>query len=112
MKHEPPYIAVIFSSSLAVDDPEYGEAAHRMIELASTMPGFIGIESARDASLGITVSYWKDEDAVQTWREHPDHLEVQARGRREWYAHYDIRVARVTRARAFTRELESRPPST
>lgn len=111
MNREPPYIAVVFSSSLTGDDPEYAAASQRMVELASTMPGFLGIESARDASLGITVSYWIDEEAVQAWREHPEHLEVQARGRRDWYAHYDVRIAHVTRASAFARKVESAPPS-
>ena len=112
MNHDPPYIAVIFSSLLVGDDPAYSEAAQRMIGVASTMPGFIGIETARDPSLGISVSYWTDEQAVRAWREHPEHLEIQARGRQEWYAHYELRVAHVTRARSFTREVESPPSST
>jgi heme-degrading monooxygenase HmoA len=97
---------VIFSSAMAVDDPEYALAAQRMIELAATMPGFLGIESARDSDLGITVSYWKDEDSIRAWREHPEHLDVQARGRRDWYSRYDLRVALVTRARTFSRDAD------
>lgn len=103
VEHDPPYVAVIFSSVLAVDDPDYDLAAQRMIDLASTMPGYLGVESARDADLGITVSYWKDEESVRVWREHPEHLEVQARGRRDWYSRYDLRVAHVARARTFSR---------
>ena len=94
-------VAVIFSSVLAGHDPDYEVAAGRMIELASTMPGFLGVESAREDGFGITVSYWADEDAVRAWREHPEHREIQARGRREWYARYDLRVAEVTRESSF-----------
>lgn len=98
-----PYVAVIFSSELAVDDPAYAEAAARMIELASGMPGFLGIESARSDGLGLTVSYWENDDAVAAWRTHPEHLEIQARGRRDWYQWYTVRVAEVGRTRSFTR---------
>lgn len=107
----PPYMAVIFSSVLAVDDPDYAAASRRMIELAGTMPGFLGLDTARDSNLGITVSYWIDEKAVRAWREHPEHLEVQARGRRDWYARYDLRVARVTRAKTFSRKVDGLPTS-
>ena len=62
----------------------------------------IGIESVRAPDgTGITVSYWRDDDAVARWREHPDHLETQARGRTEWYEWYELRVARVGRARSW-----------
>jgi hypothetical protein len=60
-----PYYAVIFSSTLRENPAGYVETAERMVELAKTMPGFLGIESARGADgFGITVSYWKDEAAI------------------------------------------------
>ena len=35
------------------------------IELAADRPGFLGVESAsEDSGVGITVSYWADEDAI------------------------------------------------
>ena len=95
---QPPYYAVIFSSSIANADG-YAEAAQRMVELAATMPGYLGIESARGADgFGITVSYWRDEESIMNWRKHVEHLEAQARGKRDWYQHYELRVAKVERA--------------
>ena len=105
---EPPYYAVIFSSRRASwGDPDadaaYGEAAARMEELAGTVPGYMGIESARSSDgTGITVSYWEHEEAIAAWRSHPEHLEVQERGRADWYERYEFRVARVERAGAFS----------
>ena len=65
---KPPYYAVIFSSSLA-NATGYDETAQRMVELAATMPGYLGIESARGTDgFGITVSYWRDEEAIANWR--------------------------------------------
>ena len=102
---EPPYVAVIFTSKrTADDDAGYARATARMEELAAKIPGFLGIESARgEDGSGITVSYWANDDAVTAWRTHPEHLEIQARGRQEWYSSYELRVARVEQARSFSR---------
>ena len=58
----PPYVAVIFTNHKVVgDDTAYDITAARMLELARSVDGFLGIESARDANgTGITVSYWRD----------------------------------------------------
>lgn len=96
---EPPYYAVIFSSILSPDAKEYGETADRMVELASGMPGYLGIESARGADgFGITVSYWETEADIARWKQEGEHRMAQDRGQREWYLRYDLKVARVERA--------------
>jgi heme-degrading monooxygenase HmoA len=97
---EPPYYAVIFTSVRTPADPAgYVAMAERMVELARQQPGFLGVESARGADgLGITVSYWATEEAIRQWREHAEHQIAQSLGRREWYARYELRVARVERA--------------
>lgn len=104
---EPPYVAVIFTNRRAAwgeaaADVAYGTAADRMEELAATIPGYLGIESSRSADgTGITVSYWESEEAIAEWRRHPEHLDAQASGRSDWYEWYELRVARVERARSF-----------
>jgi heme-degrading monooxygenase HmoA len=98
---EPPYHAVIFSSLRTDGDRGYGAMAERMVALARAQPGFLGVESVRDAAgLGITVSYWRDAESIERWRAHAEHLEAQARGRTTWYAAFELRVARVERAHA------------
>jgi hypothetical protein len=53
---EPPYYAVIFTSTRTAVDEGYGAMADRMVELASQQPGFLGVESTRGADgLGIRV---------------------------------------------------------
>lgn len=100
MKSEPPYYAVIFTSRLAVDTDGYDDMAAKMEALAAGQPGFLGIESARDADgLGITVSYWATRDDIERWRGNIEHRAAQDQGNRRWYAHYDIRIARVERTR-------------
>jgi len=96
----PPYYAVIFSSRRnAQDDAGYGEAGERMVELASSQPGFLGVESTRGADgFGITVSYWDSEASIAAWRQHAEHAATRAHGRVHWYEHYELRVAKVERA--------------
>ncbi len=96
---EPPYYVVIFTSLRTEGDNGYNRMADRMAELAAQQPGFLGIESARAASgLGITVSYWNDEEAIQAWKAHLEHAVAQRLGKEKWYAAYSLRVARVERA--------------
>lgn len=98
---QPPYYAVIFSSKRTEGDNGYGNLADKMVELASRQPGFLGVESARDEELGITVSYWKDLESIRAWKEHSAHQVAQERGKKEWYRSFSLRVALVERDRFF-----------
>jgi heme-degrading monooxygenase HmoA len=94
----PPYLAAIFSSQRNQGDQGYAVMAERMVKLASAQPGFLGVESARDeAGFGITVSYWKDEASIATWKAHAEHEVAQRLGRERWYAAFRLRVCRVER---------------
>ncbi|AEI39009.1 antibiotic biosynthesis monooxygenase family protein [Paenibacillus mucilaginosus] len=95
---QPPYYAVIFTSERTAGDKGYGRMADLMVELASQQPGFLGVESARDAGgLGITVSYWSSLEAIRAWREHALHQTAQEKGRTDWYERYALRVSKVER---------------
>ncbi|KAJ6606296.1 hypothetical protein DFH09DRAFT_1119759 [Mycena vulgaris] len=116
---EPPYYAVIFSSKRKAQEGDgYPEMAAKMISLAQTQPGFLGIESVSSAvedggdspwqvRSGITISYWKDEGSIKSWKANLDHLLAQKKGKNDWYLHYEIRVSRVERA--YTGGFESEP---
>ncbi len=96
---DPPYYAVIFTAQRNAGDFGYGTMAGRMMALAEAQPGYIGVESARDEDgLGITVSYWKDEESILAWKAEAEHLAAQTLGKSRWYAQYTLRVARVERA--------------
>ena len=102
---EPPYYAVIFASLRTPQDGEgYGAAAERMMQLASEQPGYLGVDSVRDATgVGITVSYWSSEAAIAAWRRNAEHTLVREQGRKNWYTGYELRVAKVERAYGFKR---------
>lgn len=97
----PPYYAVIFSSLRTDGDHGYGEAATRMLELARAQPGFLGVESAREDGLGITVSYWQSEAAILAWKQQAEHSAVREQGRASWYSAFQTRVCKVERAYSF-----------
>ena len=99
---EPPYYAVIFTSLQTGDLAGYDEASERMLELAAAMPGYLGVEAAREG-LGITVSYWADLESIAAWKRQAEHMEAQGNGRRRWYSHYATRIAKVERAYGFER---------
>jgi len=94
---EPPYYAVIFASQRTEGDRGYGRMADKMVELASQQKGFLGIESARDEQLGITVSYWDTLESIKEWKENAAHKVAQGKGRREWYKNFSLRVCCVER---------------
>lgn len=97
---EPPYYAVIFTSLRTEGDNGYDQMSEAMVRLASTQPGFLGVESARDG-LGITVSYWESLEAIAAWKQNSVHLVAQQRGRAEWYANFRVRISHVERDYSF-----------
>jgi heme-degrading monooxygenase HmoA len=62
--------------------------------------GFISIERfeslARKGKI-LSLSFWRDEEAVRRWREHGEHRAAQAQGRRDIFADYRISVVSVVR---------------
>jgi heme-degrading monooxygenase HmoA len=97
---EPPYWVVLFTSRrTSQDDEGYGRMAEAMATLAAKQPGYLGLESTRDADgVGITLSYWASEQAIFDWKRVAAHAEAQRLGHERWYQDFVLRVARVERA--------------
>lgn len=98
--------AVIFTSRRAPgNDEEYARVSDSMDELAATMPGFLGIDTARnEEGVGVTISYWKTEEDIANWKARAEHEWAQQRGRDAYYQWYNVRIAKVERAYAFARD--------
>ncbi|MFN6952801.1 MAG: antibiotic biosynthesis monooxygenase family protein [Albidovulum sp.] len=94
-------IAVIFEVT-----PFLGER-HRYLDLAGelrakleTMDGFISVERFESLTVRgklLSLSFWRDEDAVRRWRETEEHRAAQQAGRGGVFADYRLRVAHVQR---------------
>jgi heme-degrading monooxygenase HmoA len=62
--------------------------------------GFISVErfqSLTDPGKLLSLSFWRDEDAVRHWRNQEDHRQSQAAGRGGVFADYRLRIAAVVR---------------
>lgn len=94
-------IAVIFE--VWVDDehkPIYLDLAAELRPLLETIDGFISIERFESLSTPgklLSLSFWRDEDAIATWRRMEAHRMAQARGRAEVFRDYRLRIAGVIR---------------
>ena len=94
-------IAVIFEVIPAPGrKQEYLDIAAALRPELEKQDGFISIE--RFASLThegkvLSLSYWRDEEAVKRWRQLEGHRLAQARGRNGVFADYRLRVASVLR---------------
>ncbi|MFB6847597.1 antibiotic biosynthesis monooxygenase family protein [Streptomyces sp. NPDC056373] len=102
--YEPPYYAAFFSTVRTQDQSGYSETDARMEDLVQEVPGYLGMDHAQTpGGLGITVSYFRDADALTQWRTEVEHRAAQQRGRAEWYQSYTLHVAKVERSSGFTR---------
>jgi len=101
---EPPYYVVVFVSQLSSENEGYAEAAQCMMQLANEQSGFLGVDSVRENKTGITVSYWKDESSILSWKQQQEHMHAQKMGRSQWYDEYSIHIAKVERSYNFKRD--------
>src|SRR5512136_1596335 len=91
---EPPYYAAIFTSQRAAGDLGYEQMAASMSALAAMQLGCLGHDSARSGDgFGITVSYWRDEESIKSWKRVVEHRGAQMMGQQRWYSHYEVRIA-------------------
>ena len=94
-------IAVIFEVwPKAGKAADYFDLAASLKPTLETIDGFISIErfeSVTTRGKFLSLSFWRDEAAVQAWRNVEGHRMVQTKGRSEIFADYRIRVAGVMR---------------
>ncbi len=106
-------IAVIFEVIPAEGAlPGYLEHAKRLRPELESMDGFISVErfqSLTDPSKLLSLSFWRDEEAVKAWRNHSMHRATQAAGRDGMFAGYRLRVAAVMRDYGMTENRDQAP---
>jgi heme-degrading monooxygenase HmoA len=81
------------------DTAAYEALNARMFEILQGIPGFIsvaGYASPEGDEVGMV--RFDSLAALRAWREHPEHLVAQARGKAEFYASLSIEVCEVVRA--------------
>jgi heme-degrading monooxygenase HmoA len=106
---DPPYYLAVITVERTEADDGYFEVADAMYQLATTQPGFLGMEWVYDARrrAGITSSYWTSADAIAAWKQNAGHLVAQRFGQERWYRAYTVRIARVERDYTWSAELRA-----
>nr|WP_314361153.1 antibiotic biosynthesis monooxygenase [uncultured Achromobacter sp.] len=94
-------IAVIFEVGPANGNPDpYLHIAAGLIDELKTVDGFISVERFQSLSTPgklLSLSFWRDEDAVKRWRSLESHRRAQEAGRGGVFQNYRLRVAQVLR---------------
>ena len=94
-------IAVIFEVWPATGrKDDYLRLAAQLREELERVDGFISIErfqSLTDPGKLLSLSVWRDEEAVSAWRNNARHRATQAAGRAGIFADYRLRIAAVVR---------------
>jgi len=92
-------IAVIFES-WPTNAQKYIDMGEALRESLQNLDGFISIErfrSVTDPEKLLALSFWRDEAAVEAWRNNDLHRTIQAASRRELFRDYRLRIAAVVR---------------
>jgi len=104
-------IAVIFEVWPAEGrTQDYLDIAADLRPLVEEFDGFISIErfeSLTEKGKYLSLSYWRDEDAVAAWRQVAEHRAAQAKGRAGIFRDYTLRVAAVMRDYGMRKRAET-----
>ena len=94
-------IAVIFEAKPNANRRNaYLDAAERLRPMLAQIDGFVSIErfeSLTEPGKILSLSFWRDEEAVRQWRNVEEHRRIQRAGRESIFADYRLRVAQVIR---------------
>ena len=104
-------IAVIFEVRPAPGQKsQYLDIAAELRPLLDGIDGFFSIErfqSLTDADKLLSLSFWRDEEAVMQWRNLELHRAAQAAGRDHVLSDYRLRVAQVMRDYGMSERAEA-----
>lgn len=94
-------IAVIFEGKPKAEQTQtYLDIAAALRPRLETIDGFISIERFESLTTPgriLSLSFWRDEAAVEQWRNLTQHRMAQVRGRNDVFEDYRLRVAAVIR---------------
>jgi heme-degrading monooxygenase HmoA len=100
-------VVVVFKITHRPDLPvaEYEETGTRMVELVSAMPGFLGMDYAATEGGELLIARFESHEALEAWRNLPEHKAAQELGRERFFAAYRIEVCESVRSYEFQAEL-------
>lgn len=104
-------IAVLFEAWPAPGRTgQYLDLAAALRPELDQLDGFLSIERFESLSQPgklLSLSVWRDEQAVAAWRNRPAHRETQAAGRNGVFRDYRLRIAEVNRDYGMRHQTEA-----
>ncbi len=88
----------------------YADWAAKLHAGVHRIEGFISVErfeSRTRPGTWLSLSYWRDAEALAAWRRDPDHVKGMAAGKRDVFADYRIVIAAVERDYSFVRPAQT-----
>ena len=79
---------------------EYLDEAAKLRPMLEDIDGFISIERFESLTRPghiLSLSFWRDEAAIQQWRNLEAHRRAQAKGRTDIFSDYHLRIMQVIR---------------
>lgn len=92
---------------------DYLDVAASLRSELEQMDGFISVErfaSLTDEGKILSLSFWRDEEALIRWRNHAEHQAAQGRGRHDIFEDYRLRIASVVRDYGMNDRAEAPQP--
>lgn len=92
-------VVIVFRSRIRAGSDEGLMAdGGRMYELASAMPGFVSYKDfAAEDGENVSIVEFDTLEHLAAWRNHPEHKQVQQRGRERYFSEYRIQVCTTVR---------------
>jgi heme-degrading monooxygenase HmoA len=90
--------------------PAYFDLAAELRKELDGIDGFISVErfeSLVTPGKYLSLSFWRDAEAIEAWREHAGHQLAQNLGKQEIFADFRISVAEVVRDYAMAERVEA-----
>ncbi|HEI8296103.1 antibiotic biosynthesis monooxygenase family protein [Proteus mirabilis] len=99
-------IAVIFEVQIATNKQgQYLSLASQLRPLLNNIDGFISIERFQSLSTEgklLSLSWWKNEDAILQWKNNILHAKAQQEGKKSIFDFYKISIVKLERCYEFT----------
>jgi heme-degrading monooxygenase HmoA len=97
-------VVVVFKITLRpdLDVAEYEKTGSRMVEIVSSMPGFLGMDYAPIEGGELLIARFESPDALKAWRTHAEHMEAQQQGREQFFSAYQIEICELVHSYGFS----------
>ena len=82
---------------------EFGALVEEMKSLVAGIPGFVDVKdfAAEDGEIA-AIAEFDSLESVEAWKNHPDHVAAQKRGREEFFEDYRLQVCSEVRSSGLT----------